>query len=64
MTGPVALTDVLNALFVLGLVDAEQARAWLRAGGWQQLDAWIADHRAYHDPASTGKRGNPGRTSP
>jgi hypothetical protein len=46
---PVALVDVLNALFGLGLADAEAARRWLADGGWPALDAWISSRRGDRD---------------
>lgn len=49
MTAPVkqsvALYVALNAIFNLTLADGAEACAWLRGGGWAQLDAWIAGHR-------------------
>jgi hypothetical protein len=46
MTGPVALAVALNAALGLRLVDASEARDWLTAGGFEQLDTWIETHRA------------------
>lgn len=42
MTGPVRLADVLNTVFGAGATTAAEARAWLRAGGWQRVDDWLA----------------------
>ena len=48
---PVPLADVLNTVFGADVTTAAEARAWLRAGGWERLDSWIASRRsAKNDP--------------
>jgi hypothetical protein len=45
-SGPVPLAAALNAALGLRLADPAEARAWLAAGGFEQLDTWIQTHRA------------------
>lgn len=47
VTGPpVTLAAALNAALGLRLATPAEARAWLAAGGFAELDAWIATRPA------------------